>query len=168
MTFLSFSTFGHCIFVPSSNLMFFMLLSFLFYILFSPVESEKQSVTLFDSSWSPKTRLDVGWSHLPITAGASKLRHLGPNLKPAVKKTKCQGNLIFDSSSSPAPPLSVCVCVRKRVTETSHFSVLSFSFLPLSCKANLLITGLERAEDWKARWLSFLPLSLRASLCGEE
>lgn len=53
------------------------------------------------------------------------------------------------------------------MSETSHFSVLSFSFLPLSCNANLLITGFERARRLKGQ-VTFLTLSLLASLCGDE
>ena len=61
--------------------------------------------------------------------------------------------------------LCVCVCVceteSEGVSETSHFSVLSFSFLPLSHKANLLITGFERARGLKGQ-VTFFPYTLTA------
>lgn len=56
---------------------------------------------------------------------------------------------------------SFCVCARGWVSETSHFSVLSFSFLPLSWKTNLLITGFERVRGFKGQ-VTFFSYTLSA------
>lgn len=45
------------------------------------------------------------------------------------------------------------------MSETSHFSVMSLSFLPSSSTADLLITGFDRARSLEGQVTFSLPLS---------
>lgn len=150
------------------------LFSSLYFVIYQPMSLSSffvcvlsnKKVSLF-ANLNRKCKAPV-WSHVPITAEASKLRHSRP--EPLTSREKNRGRfggkpdlwLVGLSRTS-----SFCVgAFAGRVRPLIfHFCPLGSSHVPQDQALNHRVR--EKAkEDWKARWLPLLSLSPIASLLG--